>query len=296
MMVLSGAMFPFDKLNRKIGNVDKVPLIAELMPTRWTYEALIVKQFKDNRYSRVEYTRDGKTYFMLQKEISNADFNKVHRVKVLREALETSLFEYRSNPDYLNTANDPLLKKATVPYTRLGLLRNEIEAMPAYGVPAFSHPEELTPSGFNPGIADSLSIYLNNAERWFSRRSNEISDIRDRFYNLNEPGLRELENKYYNYKVLEIVTKPYERNKFIVYRNAIVQNCDPVYLDPVKKGFLGFRTHFYSPSKYIFGLKVDTFLFNICLTLLSSLAMYFVLYFQLLGKFVRLFESLRIRK
>ena len=51
MMVLSGAMFPFDKLNRKIGNVEKVPLIAELMPTRWTYEALIVSQFKDNRYS-----------------------------------------------------------------------------------------------------------------------------------------------------------------------------------------------------------------------------------------------------
>ncbi len=33
MMVLSGAMFSFDKLNRKIGNVDKVPLIAEFMPT-----------------------------------------------------------------------------------------------------------------------------------------------------------------------------------------------------------------------------------------------------------------------
>jgi len=29
MMVLSGAMFPFDKLNRKIGSVEKVPFIAE---------------------------------------------------------------------------------------------------------------------------------------------------------------------------------------------------------------------------------------------------------------------------
>ena len=44
MMVLSGAMFPFDKLNRKIGNVEKVPVIAELIPTRWTYEALMVKR------------------------------------------------------------------------------------------------------------------------------------------------------------------------------------------------------------------------------------------------------------
>ncbi len=98
MMVLSGAMFPFDKLNRKIGNVDKVPFIAELMPTRWTYEALIVSQFKDNRYSSTVFTTKGETFYELQKEISEAEFNKVYRIKALREALLTSLFEFRSNP------------------------------------------------------------------------------------------------------------------------------------------------------------------------------------------------------
>ncbi len=48
MMVLSGAMFSFEKLNRSITNVDKVPVIAELMPTKWSYEALMVHQFKAN--------------------------------------------------------------------------------------------------------------------------------------------------------------------------------------------------------------------------------------------------------
>ncbi len=67
-MVLSGAMFPFDKLNRKIGNVDKVPLIAELMPTRWTYEALIVSQFKDNKYSKVTISiKRGKHFISFRK-------------------------------------------------------------------------------------------------------------------------------------------------------------------------------------------------------------------------------------
>ncbi|MGD0340546.1 MAG: ATP-binding cassette domain-containing protein, partial [Bacteroidales bacterium] len=60
MMVLSGAMFPFDKLNRKIGSVDKVPLIAELIPTRWTYEALMVSQFKDNRYNQFSDSQFGR--------------------------------------------------------------------------------------------------------------------------------------------------------------------------------------------------------------------------------------------
>ncbi len=46
MMVLSGAMFSFEKLNRRITSVDKVPLIAELMPTKWCYEALMVQSFQ----------------------------------------------------------------------------------------------------------------------------------------------------------------------------------------------------------------------------------------------------------
>ena len=84
MMVLSGAMFPFDKLNRTVGSVEKVPLIAELIPTRWTYEALMVTQFKDNRYSRLEYSKDKETYYSLEKKISEAEFNKVYRIKALR--------------------------------------------------------------------------------------------------------------------------------------------------------------------------------------------------------------------
>ena len=99
MMVLSGAMFPFDKLNRKIGSVEKVPVIAELIPTRWTYEALMVTQFKDNRYSKVIYNKEKESYYMLQKKISEAEFNKIHRIKALRDALETSVRELQSGSD-----------------------------------------------------------------------------------------------------------------------------------------------------------------------------------------------------
>lgn len=296
MMVLSGAMFPFDKLNRSIGNVDKVPLIAEMMPTRWTYEALIVTQFKDNRYSRVAYDRNGDTYYMLQKTISESEFNKVHRLKVLREALETTLFEYRSNPSYLRDNNNPLLRRTETQFTKLVLLKNEVSDMPRFGVLPFSLAFELTPEGFNPGVADSLSVWLSYAEKHFAAVSNYASDRRDRFYSLNEMKLQDLEKKYYNYKLLEIVTKPYERNKYIIYRDRIVQNADPVYLEPEKKGPLGFRTHFYAPAKYIFGNRVDTFPFNIALTLFSTLLLYFALHLSLLARFVRFIENLKIRK
>jgi hypothetical protein len=297
MMVLSGAMFPFDKLNRTIGNVEKVPLIAEIMPTRWTYEALIVSQFKDNKYSKQVYNKENETYYDLQKKISEAEFNKTHRIKALREAVETSLFEYRSNPKNIGNSDDLLLKNPKRQFSKLQLLKNELTKMSAfYQVPEFKYLADLTPYEFNPGIADSLLKYLNRMDKLFSRMSNSASDRKDRFITINDLYLKKLENNFYNYKLLEIVTKPYERNKILVYNNTLVQNSDPIYLDPDKKGILNFRTHFYAPAKYIFGIKTDTFVFNISLVLLSTILFYFVLYYELLGKAVRFFENLRFRK
>ena len=290
-------MFSFDKLNRSIGNVDKVPLIAELMPTRWTYEALIVTQFKDNRYSKVEYNKDHETYYMLQKKISQAEFNKIHRIKALREALQTTLSEFRSNPKNSGNNEELFLKKNTRQFSKLQLLKNELAEMArANDLPEFNYLSDLTPYDFNPEVADSVTKYLNWMDKEFSRISNSASDRKDRFFNMNEIKLKQLENDYYNNKLEELVTKPYERKKILVYKNSLVQNTDPIYLDPYKKGFLNFRTHFYAPSKYIFGFKTDTYIFNISIVLLSTVLLYLALFHEVLGRTVMFFENLRFLK
>ena len=296
MMVLSGAMFPFDKLNRQIGNVDKVPFIAELMPTRWTYEALIVSQFKDNKYSQTKFTKQGETYFDLEKKKSEAEFNKTYRLKALQDALTTTLFEYRNNPKNLGN-EDFLIKKSTRKFSKLQLLKNELEKMASiFHLPLFNYISDLTPYEFNPGVADSLNNYLNKLDKIFGKSSNIISDKEDVFYNMNDLKLRKLEDDYYNHQLLDLVTKPYEKKKILIYNNTLVQNTEPIYLDPYKRGFFDFRTHFFAPAKYIFGLKTDTFVFNISLVLLSSVFFYFVLYLELLGRAVRFFENFRFRK
>jgi hypothetical protein len=101
-----------------------------------------------------------------------------------------------------------------------------------------------------------------------------------------------------NLKLQEIVTKFYERekNKILEYKDTYVQNYDPIYLDPVNNGLFSFRTHFFAPSKYVFGRKTDTFVFNITLVLLSTIVLFLILYFDLLLKLVQFIENLRIRK
>ncbi len=297
MMVLSGAMFSFDKLNRRIGNFDKVPIIAELMPTRWTYEALIVTQFKDNKYSRQVYTKSNETKFQLEKQISEAEFNKVHRIKALREALETTLFEYRRITKNPGNDYDLTIKKTTPQFSKISLLRNELMKLTSIRtIPQFNYLSDITPEGFSQVVADSLTKYLNRIYITFSKISNSASDRRDKFHSINDLYLRRLEDDYYNYKLLEIVTKPYERKKVLMYNNYLIQNTDPIYLDPDKKGFLKFRAHFYAPSKYIFGIKTDTFIFNISLVILGTIFLYIVLYFELLGRSIRFFENLKFLK
>lgn len=298
MMVLSGAMFPFDKLNRKIGNVEKVPLIAEIMPTRWTYEALIVSQFKDNKYFTTPFTESGETYYMLKKKISEAEFNKTQRIgEVLKNALNTTMIEYRNNPK-LNSNNDDILRKKPIrKFTKLDLMRNElIEMATSNNLPQFVYLDDLTPYEFNPEISDSLTAYLERMDKIFTQVSNKAFDKIDGFLRKNKLLLKKHENSYYNKKLEEIVTKPYESNKFLIYKNSIVQNTDPIYLEPHKSGLLGFRTHFFTPTKYIFGMHADTFVFNISLVLLSTIILYVILYFEFLGNAVRFFENFKLRK
>jgi ABC-type multidrug transport system ATPase subunit/ABC-type multidrug transport system permease subunit len=293
MMVLSGAMFPFDKLNRQIGSVEKVPVIAELMPTRWTYEALMVSQFKDNRYSRIKYTKEGDTYYSLQKKISEADFNKVYRIPELKKALNSALEEYRKKPEL----NDTDKNKPPSGFNNLQLVRNElIKVSRTYDLPPFAYMSYLTSYEFNPVVADSVYSYLDKLDDHFSKISVTASDIKDRFYILNDKNLDRLRDEYYNYKLEEIVTKYYERNKVLLHENNLVQNTDPVYLDPQKRGLLGFRAHFFAPAKYIFGVKTDTFTFNILLVLVANIMWYLILYYELLAKLVTFIEKFKFRR
>ena len=52
-LLFSGVIVPFDKLHKNsMSSHEFVPLIGDLMATRWSYEALATEQFKNNRYEK----------------------------------------------------------------------------------------------------------------------------------------------------------------------------------------------------------------------------------------------------
>ncbi len=277
MMILSGAMFPFDKLNRKIGSVDRVPLIAEIMPTRWTYEALMVKQFTGNEYS--------KRVYRLKQQMSISDFNTVYRIPKIKDALEITMG--RMQWEGRVEAGDNLLQ----------LIRNEIGTISSAGIISpFNGVDSLTPELFTMELGSRASAWLSAADKEYRRMSNAADMKLDKYVSNNKEALDIMYDDYHNDKLEEIVRKIYEKNKMLVYRDRLIQNVDLIYLEPVADSPFKFRTHFMAPVKTFMGLKTDTYTFNIMLVLFFTLVLYILLYYEVLKRIISFFESFRLQK
>ncbi len=277
MMVLSGAMFPFDKLNRKIARADRVPLVADLMPTRWSYEALMVRQFTGNEY--------GRRVFPLNQQISISDFNTIYRLPRMHEALERVT---------RGMTRGTLTEEEQ---RELRLLKNETEVIGDAGIIGrFGGEDSITAGLFNKNIAGELSRWLGQAESEYRWLSNQADFRLDNYISSNKEALTQLYNNYHNDKLEDIVRKVYEKNKMLVFRERIIQNADLIYLEPAPAGMLSFRTHFMAPVKRFLGLKVDTFRFNILLLFASLIVLYILLYAEVLKKVVLFFDKLWLRR
>ena len=271
MMVLSGAMFSFDKLNRNIGSVDKVPFIAELMATRWTYEALMISQFKDNEYEKIFYD--------FEKEISITNFKKVYVLPKLREVLNLVIKDFN---------NDELTKENSA---NLLLLTNEIKKeMTLVNSVKFQYLDSLTPQFFCIDAATATRSYLNHLRQYYDSVDfeNDLKrdKIKDHMQRVQPQKNMDLLNSYHNDRLADIVKKVYENHQIIEYNHKLIQQIEPIYLDPFPERFLGFRTHFFAPKKWFAGRYFDTYNFNLIMVWFMTLVLYFTLHFEALKRLI----------
>jgi amino acid transporter len=66
-LILSGLIFHYDKMNADISDKGTVPLVADIMISRWAYEAIAVNQYKANPFEidYYEYEKKEKRYSYL---------------------------------------------------------------------------------------------------------------------------------------------------------------------------------------------------------------------------------------
>jgi ABC transport system ATP-binding/permease protein len=280
MMVLSGAMFNFEKLNRTVGSVDKVPFIADMMATKWSYEALMVHQFKDNEFE--------KNFYDVDKEISNSDYMVADYLPEITKRLDKCMAE-------LSVKN-----KIDTTFHDLFLIQNELKYQ-LFLLPelSFDKLNQLVPSKFSFEIGNSVYDFINELNKYYSQRYTIANTKREGMisYLVKNQGRVYYAKKdaYDNESVSDQVRKVFEKNRILEYGGHLIRQKDPVFVDPPIRGYWGFRAHFYAPRKYFMGQYWDTYWFNIAIIWSMIVVLYIVLYFDILRRLLTLPETLRLR-
>lgn len=279
-MILGGAMFSFEKLNRSVGSVDKVPLVADMMPTKWAYEALMVRQFKDNAFQ--------KYFFEIEKRENAADFKKVYFLPELKKRLDIVSREFSDNGIIAATMDEFLV------------IRNEVvKEQGLVSAVEFTQIERLKAGEFDLAVAGELYDYFDALEQHYTREYTIANTQKENIVNYwmqqNPAQYRFLRDNYFNESLTDIVKKVFEKNKILEYKHQLVQQINPIFRDPIPTGYFSFRSHFYAPTKHFMGRFFDTYYFNVLFIWLLTLSLYITLYYDVLKKAINSFGRLSFK-
>ncbi|HUX58056.1 MAG TPA: ATP-binding cassette domain-containing protein [Bacteroidales bacterium] len=265
-IILSGIMVKFEKLNPNISSPVAIPFYGEFITARWGYEALAVKQFIDNKYES--------KFYMYNKAMSKAKFKKDYWNVEIKGKLDNILSEL-SKGTRSHEFNDKLLVVYNE-FKKEKLLTPDIE---------FKYTEYLTLDKITREIVNAALDYVESLRKYYIAYYNSAKDQKDAIITKlqaeDSKAFLKLRDRYANESLEEFVTNKNETVKTIEFNNEIIQKLEPIYMDP---SFKFIKAHFYSPTKNIFGVKVDTYIVNVIVLWIMTILLYLVLYFRLLKK------------
>ncbi|WPP48895.1 ATP-binding cassette domain-containing protein [Catalinimonas niigatensis] len=283
-LILCGLLFNFDKLNGMISSKGEVPIVADLMASRWAYEAMAVYQFKENSYER--------PFYELERQERQADFKSAYLIPALEAKLQYVV-------EHADNENDSV---RSIVLKDLYILKTELEKeVFQEGLEEIDLNEVLTPEKLDQAIVDKLGAYFDGLKKYYMQIFNKSVENKEKlvYYFENQPGLEyELnayKNQYYNESLADLVTNINVSDRIIEYEGKLLQRIDPIFNEPlVNAGFFNYRTHFFAPKKQFAGKLIDTFYFNIAVIWLMTCLLYVALYYEVFAKLMRRFSSLKI--
>ncbi len=278
-MILSGLMFEFDKLNDTLSSKEKVPLVADIMASRWAFEAMAVDMAKNNLYENV--------FFDLDKYASQANFVTAYAVPIAN-----GLLNDMEGKDVMDE-----IKK-----DKLLLVHNIIkDQKPIKGY----NPEQLDSlsrwENFGKNTIEELRTYFKALEDANYYRYNKVTQAKEKLIkHLNEQedyDINEYKSKYFNQSLNDLVRRVNVEDRTIIYKHRLVQRIDPIFNETYHTAnMLDYRTHFYAPSKPFLGKTFDTYWFNILVIWFMSIGLYIALYYEWLAKLINALGKVQIKK
>ncbi|HIA37046.1 MAG TPA: ATP-binding cassette domain-containing protein [Flavobacteriales bacterium] len=278
MFLFSGVMVKFDKLNPTMVVHNSVPFIGEMMVTRWAYEALSVNQFITNDFETEFYKYD--------KGKSVADFKKNFWIPYLQTKTEDCIRYIKRSDKENDLAKDLLLLKNEL--SGIGQSKKKKEELANF------FPQEmidaLQEDKFNKNIGERLKDSLQALHHKYVVRFNYIYKTKNMLISsesATEEGRKNFldrKNKNKNDALSDLVTNMNELDKILEVDGNLVQQADPIFLDPPNK--VNVRAHFFAPRKWFLGKLYNTFWVNILVIWSMSFIFAITLYFDIFRKII----------
>lgn len=278
-LLLSGTIVPFDYLHRKLTDKVYVPLVGDLMVSRWAYEALAVEQFRDNKFEKV--------FFPYEQVISTASYNTSFLIPKLQNMLEDAM-RYKESGGSSAAIN-----------SRLIVVKNEMVALQnESGKPPFEYLGKMDDAGLTSNVFEEATGYLYFIKKYYFDQADSATHEKDSIYrrlvdHLGLDAVVKLRQDYYNKALADYVLNTQEVNKMLERPTQIIRKKDPIFMMPTMNWG---RAQFYAPMKKFNGHYVDTLWFNLAFIWVINLFFAVTLQFDVLRKIITYFDNIRIRK
>jgi len=260
-ILLCGLVVSFTDLNPK-STTGNVPLIGDLIPSRWSYEALAVTSFSDNEYKR--------HFFDIEKEKYETQYYNMGLLYELQSQLETMKDEKKRGKKV-----DP--KHMEVIRTNLPLVTEFCGIQPYQGDESYQ----------------SLYDYMKDAENLLAKRSNDLSLKADQFVSEyirkhGKDALLDLKRQHHNIKLEDCVIGADQKHMIEVIDNYVVPRTGLIFLTP--QSTMG-RAPFYSSEKILGQWHIKTLWFNMAVLLLMCIITTILLLTDCPGRYMRKSEN-----
>ena len=256
-ILLCGLVVSFTDLTPK-STTGNVPLIGDIIPSRWSYEALAVTSFTDNPYEAQFFENDKEKY---ETQFYNMGF----------------LYELQSQLETMKSEQD---KGEQVKPLHMEVIRKNLPRITAYC--------DMQPYQGNYDYG-SLKAYMTEAENILSKRSNEMSlkinaQVSSFIRQNGKEALLDLKRNHFNTKLEDCVIGADQQRMIEVVEDCIVPRTGLIFLTPQSK--VG-RAPFYSSEKIVGPWHIKTLWFNIAVLLLMSIIMTILLLTDTPGRWIR---------
>lgn len=279
-MILSGAIFNFDKLNSWIADKGTVPVIADVMASRWAYEAIAVEQYKGNFYTE--------PMFPYEMGRSEAQYKYTYWAPEVSGAVDLTI-SYLEHPEDPDAARLPNLLYTISDAFLTDRILGENYRKKNRDI------EYFNPETYTLEKAKELKKDIEAARQAYNMQLIQSSDSIEAVKYALKKRLREgyelndVMNRYFNEQLEGVMENESSEDKFIYQAGKIVQMVDPgfraPYPAPPERHPLNYRAHFYAPVKYFVSKKpIDTFAFNLAAIWLMTIFLYISLYYEWMGK------------